>query len=278
MKRLASLALASSAVLAVPCAYAGYEQWLPEGQLFPALVAPTIEANNYISDVQFDTDASGNINIAMVAVGNDFGFYRRETDRWGAFQIGLFADFQAQFNMNTSNQALVNADYFVGFPITWRHDAWSARLRLFHQSSHLGDEFILSGDAPERENLSYEAADLLLGYDLPSGWRIYAGGIYVLRKQWDALGDLGAQAGAEYASPATNVLRGHWFGALAFKWTQAFDNDPQTKVMAGVRWGGETPEQRSVTLALIAFHGAVPFGQFFDATADFYGFQMLFTP
>lgn len=258
------------AVLA-PAAQAGHEEWLPRAPLFPALMAPTIEANNYLSDVSFDSHDSGRINIGMVAVGNEFGFYRRDTERWGSFQLGLFADFQSQFDLDTSDQALINIDYFVGFPIGWRRQAWSARLRLFHQSSHLGDELILSGEAPARQNLSYEAADLLLAYEAAPGWRVYGGGTWVLRKQWQALGDLGAQAGTEYVAPGTNPLRGHWVGALAFRWMQAFEDDPQVRVLAGVRWGGDAPGRGAVTFAATYFHGAVPFGQFFTSTATYYG-------
>jgi hypothetical protein len=36
-------------------------------------------------------------------------------------------------------------------------------VRLFHQSSHLGDEFLLRNRV-ERINLSYESADLKLSY------------------------------------------------------------------------------------------------------------------
>lgn len=266
------LAIGALLALAAPlAARAADGQWLPDGEPFAAPAAATIEALNYLSYVNFDSNASGSINIAMVAVGNDFGFYRRDDGHGGAWQLGLFAEFQSQFNMDTSNQALVNSDYYVGFPLSWQRDAWSARLRLFHQSSHLGDEFILSGEAPPRQDLSYEAADLLLGYALAPGWRAYAGGVWVLRKQWDELGALGAQGGIEYLAPARKVLRGHWLAALDVKWAEAFDNDPQLRALAGVRWGGERPGQPSATFALTGFYGAVPFGQFFETTSTYVG-------
>ncbi|MFP4087106.1 MAG: DUF1207 domain-containing protein [Desulfobacteraceae bacterium] len=47
--------------------------------------------------------------------------------------------------------------------------------RLYHQSSHLGDEYLLR-DNTSRENLSYEGVEVLLSYNLIESLRIYGGG------------------------------------------------------------------------------------------------------
>ena len=69
----------------------------------------------------------------------------------------------AIFDMNSDSHDLVNADYFVGAAGAYAVGPFQALARVFHQSSHLGDEFLLH-DRPERVNLSYEAVDLKLSY------------------------------------------------------------------------------------------------------------------
>ena len=64
----------------------------------------------------------------------------------------------SQFNMDSKSSDLLDVDYIVGFPITYRRGPLSARLQLYHQSSHLGDEFILHSQA-QRVDLTYEASD-----------------------------------------------------------------------------------------------------------------------
>ncbi len=48
-----------------------------------------------------------------------------------------------QFDLSAPSSDLINTDYVVGVPLSWRSGGWSTRVRLYHQSSHLGDEFLL---------------------------------------------------------------------------------------------------------------------------------------
>lgn len=80
------------------------------------------------------------------------------------------------FDLNADSSDLINSDFFVGLPISARYGPLSAQVRVFHQSSHLGDEFLLRGPV-DRINLSYEGADLRLSVK-PWNWlRFYAGGV-----------------------------------------------------------------------------------------------------
>jgi Protein of unknown function (DUF1207) len=77
---------------------------------------------------------------------------------------------------------LINADYVIGFPLSYRNGPLSARARLFHQSSHLGDEFLLP-QRPElkvtRMNLSFETIELLGAWEW-KGFQFTAGPSYIL--------------------------------------------------------------------------------------------------
>ena len=76
----------------------------------------------------------------------------------------------------------------------------SAFGRIYHQSSHLGDEFVLS-TLLERVNLSYEGADLKLSYEFPYGIRIYGGGGGIFSKEPSSVKTWSTQYGFEYRSP-----------------------------------------------------------------------------
>lgn len=80
---------------------------------------------------------------------------------------------------------------------------WSARVRGFHQSSHLGDEFIINNPAVERKNLSFEAVDVLLAVEERLGrvyGRVYGGGAYIVSSANDLDPGL-AQWGVEIRGP-----------------------------------------------------------------------------
>jgi hypothetical protein len=88
----------------------------------------------------------------------------------------------AQFNLDTPSYDLINADYTIGIPATYRFGDNSLRFRIYHQSSHLGDEFLQSVNPPKQVNLSYEAIELIYSRGWRR-WRVYGGGEHLIHKE-----------------------------------------------------------------------------------------------
>jgi hypothetical protein len=109
-------------------------------------------------------------------------------------QLSLAGSVFAQFDLGASSFDLINADYILALPLTLRRSGFSARLRVYHQSSHLGDEFLLRSEFPERENLSFESAEALLSQDV-GFLRLYAGGEYLFNRSPEALESTVAHGG-----------------------------------------------------------------------------------
>src|SRR6266545_4605947 len=67
------------------------------------------------------------VNIGSVGFGENFGLFGRRNgcDGW---QVGILAGVFAQFNLDSSSADLINADYVVGFPISWRSGLLSTRV------------------------------------------------------------------------------------------------------------------------------------------------------
>ena len=63
------------------------------------------------------------------------------------------------------------ADYVIGIPVSFRSGLFSTRVRLFHQSSHLGDEFLLqqSGESLGRTSVSRFSKRFCLSMHLAGG-------------------------------------------------------------------------------------------------------------
>lgn len=159
--------------------------WFPQSTvLFPPLVADPRQVT-YSAAYRFGDRVVGKQAVA-ISLGDDFPIFR-----WtnvfpvkGDLQIGIEAGIWSVFNFSnvperTDGQwcELVNTDYYLGLPLTYAFDRWSFRLRIYHISSHLGDEFIVNH--PEylikRVNPSYEAIDFFTSYQYSRYWRIYFG-------------------------------------------------------------------------------------------------------
>jgi len=195
---------------------------------------------------------------------------KAEEDAW---QFSISGAVLAQFNMDASSD-LINADYIIGFPLSCRNGPWSARARLFHQSSHLGDEFLLNPQHPElkvtRVNLSFETIELLGAWEW-EGLQFTAGPSYILHTDSD-LKRYSVQVGIDYQSrkPVFKPTMRLFASVLCHTWEET-DWDTDVNVKAGVNIRSPYAEKRAIQIFGEYYHGNLPFGQFYKLRAEYYG-------
>jgi len=269
----AMLCLALLPFTAAAQALHGYELF-PHDDPFRSPIADPAEPRAALSRLEVRR-ASGDFRAATAGLGYDFGLLRRHgpgpDDGW---QLSVFGSVDSIFNLDLPGDALMNSDYRFGFPVTWRSGPFSMRARLYHQSSHLGDELILGGNAPKRLTLSFETLDFLLawGYD---GWRLYGGANHVLRSSHESYDGSGVHAGFDYVSgPALFGQR--WIAGLDVKWIEQADWRSGVSAKAGIKIGRQSLERRGLTLLVEAYDGFAPFGQFFVEDWRYRGVSLQF--
>jgi len=150
---------------------------LPEGELFAPLTADPRQPRFSVSYQRYRTPMQ-TFSAANVAFGEYFGLATGFLGTSGSSQIGIQGGVFALFNLDAPSHDLVNADYWIGLPLSYRKGPWSYVVRVYHQSSHLGDEFILGNPGVDRVNLSYEDLEALVSYEWER-WRVYGGGGYL---------------------------------------------------------------------------------------------------
>ena len=162
LRNRASMLLTAASILGAPVAVA---------QVFVPLLADPQEPQ-FFGSYLFARAPSLSSRLGTVGFGQTIGLVRGRD-----WQLSLAAAALSQFDMESETTDLINTDYLVGVPFTYRHDTWGARFRIYHQSSHLGDGYIVHGLA-QPFKLGFEAAELLVADDL-AHWRIYGGGEYL---------------------------------------------------------------------------------------------------
>jgi hypothetical protein len=246
----------------------------PPGQLFYAPMANPKEPRTHVS--YFRLNIPGNsINIGSVGFGDSFGLVR--SPGWGkddAWQLSISGAVLAQFNMSSSSMDLINADYIIGFPLSYRNGAWSMRARIFHQSSHLGDEFLLQPQDPSlkatRINLSFETIELLGAWEW-KGFQITAGPSYIIHSDTD-LKRSSVVVAVDYQSrePVFKPTMRLFASALCYSWEET-DWNTDVNVKAGINIRSPYTEKRAIQLFGEYYHGNLPFGQFYKLRAEYYG-------
>jgi hypothetical protein len=249
--------------------------FLPGGELlFKPLIAdprwPHFSASyqRYLRDKQLR-------DVAAVTFGETFAFYRERAGA-GWWELGLQAGVFALFDLDAPSKDLINADYFVALPLSYRYGDVSALFRLFHQSSHLGDEFLLRSRVANRLNLSYEGIDGKISWEATEVWRLYGGAGYLFHREPSSLRPWSVQWGIEFRSPWP-APEARWRPIAAVDVQNREENDWHADVSAraGIQLDGFLVT-RNLQILLEYFRGHSPNGQFYREKIDYLGLGMHF--
>jgi hypothetical protein len=200
-----------------------------------------------------------------------------EDAKWGQWEAGVQGGVFSTFDLDSASFDLINTDFFVAGFIGYRFGDFSALGRLFHQSSHLGDELLLRASRPTRINLSYEGLDAKLSYDLPFGFRVYGGGGYLFDVDPPDLGRGLAQAGVEFRSPWT--LWQGWLRPVAgvdLQWRAENNWNTDLSVRAGLQFENVSLLSRNLQLLAEYYKGHSFDGQFFTESVEYLGLGLHF--
>lgn len=252
----------------------------PQGDLFCPRLGDPKEPRTFASVLSGESPAQGDAlepllpfetTIGAVGVGDAIGLVRWGGPRPGdGVQISIAASIFAQFDMETESFDLINADYIIAVPITLRRGGFSSRLRVYHQSSHLGDEFLLRAE-PERVNLAFESIELILSQAF-GPVRIYAGGEQLFNREPADLEARVAHGGVEFRSSPGRAAG--LIAAVDAKASGQQEWKPAWSARAGFEFGwardpGHPPRRLQVLAEF--YDGPSPYGQFHREQVRYWG-------
>lgn len=241
--------------------------WLPQS----TILYPTEVANP--RQISFSIGARLNDKLGgrwatPVSFGDQLPIYRWTNIRGGDLQLELEAGVFGLFNMNKKKSyPLINADYYVGVPITFAKGKWAFRLRGYHVSSHIGDEWLIEHKKlrKKRKNKSFEAADFSASYNITPKLRVYGtlGSVIFSDKEMH-MKPLYLAYGVEVRGPRTDFtqLFGQPFLAMHFQNVQDVNFALDSTFAVGYELGKIQGVGRKVRLFLEYHKGFSPDGQF----------------
>jgi hypothetical protein len=256
--------------------------FLPADQIFCPLLADPKEARSFISFLggtfrSLDDPSGKGTTIGSVGLGDSFGLVRWNGSTPGeGLQFDVVGGLFAQFDLGAESNDLINADYIIGVPLTLRKRGFTSRVRVYHQSSHLGDEYLLRSEDIERENLSFESLELIASQEM-GPLRVYGGGEILFRREPETLPARLVHAGVELRSGRGGRIQ--LVAGVDLKATEEHDWSPATSARVGLEAArGERGGHpvRLITLMVEFYQGPSPYGQFFQDDISYVGVGLHF--
>jgi len=250
--------------------------FLPKSLLFQPLIADP-RWPHFSASFQRYVDTDQLKDVASANFGESIGLYRFRGPWESTMQLDVQAGVFSIFDLDSQSFDLINADYMVGIPLTIKKDNFVDMTRISHQSSHLGDEYLLRGNSDKRVNLSYESISNLFSYQLPAGFRMYAGGGYIFHKDPSDLDPWSTEAGLEFRSPLF-WLDGALRPVAAIDVQNHQESNWRTDVSARAGIQFENPDflSRKLLLLFEYYNGKSPNGQFYERNIEFFGLGLHF--
>jgi hypothetical protein len=233
----------------------------PRSSLFAPLSADprwprfTLGYAYYFGDSEFT-------NVGVAEAGASIAIVQKDNRR-GSWEIGIQGGIFSIFDFGAPSNDLVNADYLGGLTFSYALDSLVFLARVFHQSSHLGDEYLLNNEV-ERINFSFEALDLMLSY-VPRPWaRVYGGTAVIVRVEPSNIDRWSLQAGAEFRPvTAKTKVRVQLLMAVDLRSWQESDWIPDASFIAGATLDPIGEASYRVDFLIRYYIGRSPNGQFF---------------
>lgn len=246
-------------------------QAFPEGRVVPPFLADPRAPHFSLAYQRWTFGDTPDLrNVASVSLGEEFNLVQYGSASFGQFNFALEPAVFAIFDLSAPSQDLINADYRIGIPAEYRRGPFALKATLLHQSSHLGDEFLL-GTPIERINLSYELVDVKAAVEL-GPVRLYAGGSRIVHREPADLKVWGAQQGVEWLSTATFISDA--VAPLVAVDVQEREQNgwrASVSVRAGVELVNPEHTRRRIQFLLEYYRGYNPNGQFYDQRVDWFG-------
>lgn len=252
--------------------------WLPQSTvLFPTQIANPRQIC-FSGGLRFRDKVAGHV-ASEVTFGDQFPVYRWANFKGGDLQLEVEGGVYGIFDMRDQSYPLINTDYYAGIPLTFAKGPWSYRLRLYHISSHVGDEYLGKNHHFGRKNKSFEALDASADYQFHPNFRVYGMlGSVVHSDNEMAMKHGYVEYGFEVRGPRKDFeqLFGQPFLAVHLQNWQENNFALDSTYALGYEWGKIHGIGRKVRMFLEYHSGFSPDGQFSRIRTNFFSVRLAY--
>ncbi len=255
-------------------------QWLPDGAIYPARFLDPAACQQSISLLSYTVkEETQQLMYVPISLSMRQQFLRIERNQQNRWEWGIEFSIFTQFSIIDVGEAylggLQNADYRISTMLNFQKSASSFyRISLFHQSSHLGDDYIIRNFivTPTLNTQNYEQLDFAFSKRFGS-WGYYTGGGYnvspnTVRKR------LLLQNGADWSHPLKTQPGLAILAGVDVKVYEHLNYTPNIRVGIGLEMARQTPTP--LKLLFTWYQGHLPYSTLEYQKVHLAGISLIF--
>lgn len=188
----------------------------------------------------------------------------------------VFTQFEWTNRDDDFQRNIISTDYLIGLPLVLALKSWTVRLRIFHVSAHMAEDYIIKNDIvliPYHNN-KYEQVDLTAAYQI-NNFRIYIGMGATFRAN-RARQPMVFTYGLEYLLSLNKRESAHLFAGFYADSKQEFDYSPALNLGVGVQLG--KADRRPIKILATYFRGPLPYSVFHGEPVQWLGIGLYINP
>ncbi len=255
--------------------------FFPEQNIWQTLSLDPIAAQSF---AQIAAVWEGSDQADYLMTGFSFGFqksiilWKKSDSR--KLDIGLEGSAVTQFewtNREGSFQRnILSTDYIVGIPVVWQIDDLMLRFRIYHLSSHMGDDYMIRNKITGyyHNNNNYEQLDVTASY-FHKNFRFNFGIGTILRAS-NTRKPLVFNSGMDYILPLNKNKTASFYAGFYADMKQETNYSPSFNIGAGVKLG--KPNRRGIKLLVTYFNGPLPYSVYYGSPIQWLGMAFYLNP
>ncbi|NQV15104.1 DUF1207 domain-containing protein [bacterium] len=255
-------------------------QWLPHGSFFPTMYLDPTACQQGLSVLAYQVEGNQKGQMYVpVSLSMQQQLLRMEYDQDTRYELGIQFSVFSQFSIVDVGEAfmggLQNADYRISAVLNVQRDKNTHyRLSLFHQSSHLGDDYIIRNSitTPTLRTLNYEQLDLIISKKIDM-YRVYGGGGYnvspnTIRERFML------QFGADLTKPLAAFAGASMIAGFDVKIYEHNDYTPNLRLGFGLELAGNTKSPYKILITW--YQGRLPYSTLEYQRVHLLGLSLVF--
>lgn len=230
--------------------------------------------------VVYDDGSQANYYSASFAFGFQRSIFSWPKGDERSFDLGFEGAAITQFEWSESKgefrRNILSTDFIIGMPLTWYFKPWTIRLRVYHLSAHMGDDYMIRNEIHNyvRNNNNYEQLDITAVYSLKK-WRFSLGAGTILRAS-QPRDPLFFSAGTEFLSPINKSKTISYY--VGFYADTRQDNDFRTAINIGSGFQFGKSDRHPFKILFTYFNGPLPYSIYQGNPISWFGLGFYINP